>query len=263
MARRFEENEEGIQKDSPTCMRESIRILLTIASSCRWKICSVDIKAAFLQGNNIDREVFLKPPKEACASGKLWKLQKVVYGLPDASRVWYLRVVEEMKKLGVSVSKYDKAAFYLLDDDIQGMIIVHVDDFLFAGSSHFLQNIIGPLKRILKVSTESEIAFKYVGLNLIQKDGMITMDQMKYIESIPNLLFERTTGGVERSADEAERRNFKGLVGQLNWVAGMTRLDISFNACVMASSQSKPTTLHFKKANKIVRELKSEFFSEI
>ena len=42
----------------------------------------------------MERIVYLHPPKEANTS-KVWKLQKCVYGLADASRYWYLRVTEE------------------------------------------------------------------------------------------------------------------------------------------------------------------------
>ena len=47
------------------------------------------MKTAFLQGKKIEREVYICPPKEA-ATNKVWKLQKCVHGLSDASRYWYL-----------------------------------------------------------------------------------------------------------------------------------------------------------------------------
>ena len=87
VARGLEETENNFRTDSPTCLKESLRIALTIAASNCWTVNSIDIKAAFLQGRPIDRRVFLKPPKEAGANGKLWQLKKVVYGLTDASRV--------------------------------------------------------------------------------------------------------------------------------------------------------------------------------
>ena len=153
VARGFEEDSSQFRTDSPTCMRESIRIMLSLAASFGWEISSMDIKAAFLQGKLIDREVYLKPPKEAGVSNKLWKLRKVVYGLSDASRIWYLRVIEELKKLNVSVSKYDKALFHLKKGkSLIGIMMVHVDDFLWAGSREFAELVIDPLKKVLKVS---------------------------------------------------------------------------------------------------------------
>ena len=42
---------------------------------------------------NIDRAIYVKPPKEAhCHDTTLWKLNTTIYGLDDASRSWYLNV---------------------------------------------------------------------------------------------------------------------------------------------------------------------------
>ena len=122
--------------------------MLSISSSYKWDVNSFYIKAAFLQGKLIQREVYLKPPKEANSQDKLWKLRKVVYGLSDASRVWYLRVVEELSKLNVHVSPYHKATFTMRNSEgIQGIMIVHVDNFLWAGSNEFISKVINPIKK--------------------------------------------------------------------------------------------------------------------
>ena len=56
------------------------------------------MKTAFLQRKKIEREVYIRPLKEA-ATNKVWKLQKCIYGLGDASRYWYLRVKEELNQV--------------------------------------------------------------------------------------------------------------------------------------------------------------------
>ena len=38
----------------------------------------MDIKTAFLQGQNIHREVYINPPREADSKG-IWQLNKCVY----------------------------------------------------------------------------------------------------------------------------------------------------------------------------------------
>ena len=50
---------------NPTCGRENLRLLFALTSSCNWRINTLDIKSAFLQGKSIERDVFIKPPKEA------------------------------------------------------------------------------------------------------------------------------------------------------------------------------------------------------
>ena len=100
MARGFEEGEDSsIRRDSPTCMKESLRLTLVTAASKGWQIGSLEIKSAFLQGQKIERDVYIKPPKEA-GTDRLWKLNKTVYGLGDASRGWYLRVKDQLRALG-------------------------------------------------------------------------------------------------------------------------------------------------------------------
>ena len=108
VARGFEEDTCSIQKDSPTCTKESIRIALSIMSSLGWSCHSIDISAAFLQGSGIEREVYVLPAPEFY-NGKIWKLKKTVYGLNDAARAWYIRVRDELLKLGMEVSSLDPA----------------------------------------------------------------------------------------------------------------------------------------------------------
>ena len=62
IARGFEEKNEELMKDSPTCAKESLRLILAIMATRKWKIHSIDMKAAFLQGRPIDRKVYLLPP---------------------------------------------------------------------------------------------------------------------------------------------------------------------------------------------------------
>ena len=52
---------------------------------------SLDIKLGLIQGKKIDRDVYLKSPKEA-GTWKFWKLNITAYGLCDAPRAWYIRV---------------------------------------------------------------------------------------------------------------------------------------------------------------------------
>ena len=101
-----------VRKDSPTCLRDSLHIALMLAATNNWAVRSLDVKCAFLQGKEIQREVFLKPPIEA-NTGKVWKLRKTIYGLGEASRQWYLKLKETLESLSMQMSCYDEAIFYL------------------------------------------------------------------------------------------------------------------------------------------------------
>ena len=102
VAKGFEDDIKDLVTRSPTCKRESLKIVLSILTSNKWQPCSLDITTDFLQGNAIDREVYLKPPPEA-RQPKLWKLNTCVYGPADTARMWYLAVKEKLRSLTVAV----------------------------------------------------------------------------------------------------------------------------------------------------------------
>ena len=90
------------QADSPTANRESLRLFLSVSASLGFQnLCSIDVSAAFLQAEKLDREVYVKLPKfmnpdESYA----YKLEKPLYGLTDAGRKFWLRLKKILKDDG-------------------------------------------------------------------------------------------------------------------------------------------------------------------
>ena len=72
---------------------------------------------AFLQGEKIQQEALLKPPTEATARKKIWRLKKCVYGLNDAAKHWYFSVCKELLSHGCLQSSTDPGLFYYRADD--------------------------------------------------------------------------------------------------------------------------------------------------
>ena len=72
VARGFEEDSTHLKKDSPTCTRECLRLVFVVAAINSWELQSLDISAAFLQGNPIQREIFLRPPDDVCSKAEVW-----------------------------------------------------------------------------------------------------------------------------------------------------------------------------------------------
>ena len=77
-----------IETASPTCTKAHFRLALALCCVFGWTPNHIDIKTAFLQGKPLERDVYLRPPKDHYKGkpGKLWKLKKSVYGLGDAPR---------------------------------------------------------------------------------------------------------------------------------------------------------------------------------
>ena len=59
---RGDREEDLFRTDSPTCSKGSLRLGLTIAASKKWKLYSLDFTSAFVQGQDIERELYLLPP---------------------------------------------------------------------------------------------------------------------------------------------------------------------------------------------------------
>ena len=166
VARGFEENTADLQKDSPTCSREAIRLLITLASSKDWQCHTVDVKCAYLQGDDIQRKIYLRPPKEF-NDGSLWLLKKTIYGLVDVARAWYMRVKSEMKSLSVEMCSLDNSLFmWHVNGRLEGLICIYVDDFLWTGTVLFETEVIAKLKSKFLIGSSASIAFTYVGLSI-------------------------------------------------------------------------------------------------
>ncbi|CAC5386684.1 unnamed protein product [Mytilus coruscus] len=158
VAKGFEEDcLDEIQKNSPTCDKKSLTLILTIIMQKQWLINSIDIITAFLKGEKMQRKVHLRPPKEANANGKIWLLKKCVYGLADASLKWYEKVKKTLNECGGTESKIDPAVFYWHDSNgLVRVLAVHVDDFLWAGTNLFETEI---KNRTTVVACKTNIAF--------------------------------------------------------------------------------------------------------
>ena len=137
--------------------KSAVRIILSITTSKGWLIKTTDIKSAFLQGKQIEREVYLRPPKEArTPAGIVWKLKHCLYGLNDAARHFYKSVKECLERIGCTQSALDPALFYMTKQgELIGFIACHVDDFLHAGNQEFEDMVLSKLKKRFLAGTYS------------------------------------------------------------------------------------------------------------
>ena len=150
-----------------------------------WTLQSLDIRAAFLQGNGIERAVYLKPC-EYPEKGFVWKLKRCIYLLKDSSRAWYDRVESELSTLHAKRSIFDDALFMWYNESgkLQGILVVHVDDFVYSGTDGWLQTVMDTLLTKFKISSHAEGSFKYLGLNIVQSNSLVQVDQEKYVEAL-------------------------------------------------------------------------------
>ena len=85
-----------VQRDLPIVLKSTIKLFLHMAAQENWNLKCGYIKQAYLQGKDLDRDIFVIAPEEAGVMyGKVWKLTKAVYGIGDGSRKFYLALKEK------------------------------------------------------------------------------------------------------------------------------------------------------------------------
>ena len=159
---------------SDSAAKTAVRTLLALASSDAWRVVPADIKSAFLQGQAIGRDVYIKPPKEASSvPDVIWKLKKCFYGLNDGTQMFYLSVRKKITELGCHVSTVDPSLFFYIDECgcLAGILVSHVDNFLHAGNSEFNERIMTPLNQHFLAGKQEEGRFRCVGFDVCQCDG--------------------------------------------------------------------------------------------
>ena len=173
---------------------------------------------------------------------------------------WYSRVQSFVKSSGGVTSKVDPSLFLWYDKNntLIGFILVHVDDFMFAGTANFHKIVISKLKSTFQVGKEDKLDFKYIGLNIVKLNSHISVDQHHYINNLKKIFLapERKSNN-SNAITSNEKDQPRAKIGQLLWVSNQTRPDISFDVSNLASKLENATIADIKYCNKIISKVTS------
>ena len=246
-----------VQSDSPTGSKETLHMLLALAASNEWTVKSGDVKNAYLQGAQLDREVHMEAPPEVRKEGMVWRLNKAVYGMYDAGRKWFFKVEETMVRLGCVKSKYDHCLFtYRRAGQLAGIILLWVDDIFHAGSEDFEEEVMREIHREFLIGRTAEETFLYIGLSIETTSAGITLDQIGYIKDRVETA-ELRGGSNDRPLDKEEMKLLRRQTGKINWAATQSRPDLAYDVVELSTKFKKGTLGDLKKANKAINKLTS------
>ena len=172
-----------------------------------------------------------------------------------------LRLKEELLKLNVTVSKYDPGLFYYTKDDkLQGLMVYFIHNIPWGGTDEFKAGVIDTLGQIFTIGSKFSQAFIYLGIEIHQNNNKpTTIDQNNYAKAIQsNLLTTSQLTEKDVKIPQEDISVIRSLVGQLNWLSGILRPDISFdtsNTCTKVNSMKIRDVIEL---NKVVKHVKNE-----
>jgi len=198
--------------------------MIASAANQEWSLRTIDISAAFLQGREIDRTIYVLPPPEIAKDGIVWMLKKGLYGLKEAARLWFDELSQELIRQGGKPMTGDPACFLFHKNDIfVGYAVIHVDDIIISGTQELVDRVVGAIKGRFKVSKDQIEAFTYTGMAIrTDKHKKLYLNQNQYLEEMENV--------PECAKDESEdslRTMLRGAVGRLLYL-NLTRPDLAF-----------------------------------
>ena len=253
---RGDQEKSNLRTDSPTVHKTSLHIFFMLAAQNSWRVQTSDIKCAFLQGEAIDRDVFLKPPKERRIKGVIWKMKKRAYGFTDAARGFYLELSRTLLDLNCVQSKFDPAVYIFYDEEgtLGGLILTHVDDLLHgSGNETFNEQVMKPLKQKFQFGSEEKDDFRYIGMHIKQYGDYIEIDQDHYFASLD---FPPTKSGKEHEVMcEEDQTEFRSMLGRIGWLGNHSRPDLVFDHITLSTRLGKATYGDFAYARKTVKKM--------
>ena len=122
--------------DSPTLSQLASHTLLMIGVSMGFRLGGADVSNAFLNGSPLDRELYVRLPRDLAVPGQrplaLRRATKGIYGLREAPRQWWSRLLQEMMTLKFKPCRLDTTLFTYRNPKGQlcALVGTHVDDFL-------------------------------------------------------------------------------------------------------------------------------------
>lgn len=157
---------------APVAKAASVRFVAVHAAINGWSLECFDATRAFLWGD-LSQTIYMRCPDgyEPSIPDAVWKLLKSLYGLKQASLVWYKLLRKTLEALGFVRSEFDHALFIFHKDwnhtSVHCLLAMHIDDGLSrCNHQPFLTHIkaeigkafgikdLGPVKTLLGVQFE-------------------------------------------------------------------------------------------------------------
>ena len=266
------DNLEGkLKKDAPTLPHEALSMVFQVAASKRWPIVQGDVEAAFLSGAYFEREVYVKAPRGGLPAtettpgipeGTVLRLKKSMPGLADAPLEWHNEHKQGLLELGFQESGVAKALYlYYSDVGLEGILGVHVDDDIMAGSEFFMNDVIPRLRKRFNYGRWAMTEFMHTGRSVKQDltDFSITVGQAEYSQSLQRIyLTADRRKEPHRPANSDEVSALRAGGGKVAWLVRNSRPDGAFKLARLMQRISQAKVQDVLDFNSLVGDMKRD-----
>jgi Reverse transcriptase (RNA-dependent DNA polymerase) len=247
---------------------DNVRLLFAIGAYHRDRnvdMWHVDFNNAF-QNGGADYGIYIQQPpgfKNPQFPQYVLLLLKSLYGLKQASRIWFIVLCELIQELGFTACQTDQCTFYSNDKRI--LIAVYVDDLLMLGKPKDNGRCVNELSHRFKLRNHGPVK-SFLGLNIEYASDGIHLNQIGYIHRKAEEFHLMNSKPVDTPLDYSlplvkatpddklcDQTTYQELTGSLNHLAITSRPDITFAVSRLCQFNSNPTVTHFKAGKRVLR----------
>jgi hypothetical protein len=122
---------------SPISNKDSFRIIMTLVAHYDLELHQIDVKTTFLN-RDLEKNIYMAQSKGFVVEEKErmgCRLKKSIYGLKQASRQWYLKFDNTIRKFRFKENLEDNYVYTKFKNGKYIFLILYVDDILLASSN--------------------------------------------------------------------------------------------------------------------------------
>lgn len=262
---------------APCSRAATVRTVLALAAVEDMHIRSVDISHAFINGE-LKEEIYMKQPEgfEELGPDYVCKLNRSLYGIKQASRVWNKKLNSVLVSLGFKRLESDRSLYLYQRGDDRMIVPIHVDDITLTSkslesldkfvkelASHFELRDLGPTNFLLGIQITRDRPNRSIALSQPQYiDDMLERYKMTESNPVSTPMDPGLRLDASMGASSPEDIAFMHTVPYLNAVGALlylsltTRPDIAHAASVLARFSSNPGPIHWKAVKHLMRYVK-------
>ena len=262
--------EDPDETDASTPSLLTLKTLLTLAVAHGWHVTLADVSTALLHAS-MDGEVLVLPPVEYCPSGDVVRrLQRALYGLKNAPKLWQQHLASTLESTGFQRMKSDPNLYFHAKRKIY--LLCYVDDLMLFGEQKAVADMVVDLHKELLLHMTGELSegqeATFLGRCMRRTSTSVHMFmETSYVDRILELAgmstckaaptpgtdaLRRGTAELAEPLSPEEHQQYRKPVGQLLW---LSNLRIMYAIEELSRGLASPTTDHWAKLKHLLRYL--------